>query len=174
MRIFLTAAMVFAAIPAMADTQHCAALHARAPEQMADLPRTGWESYEAQNPGLGFGAQYRNAGTTLSVFYYDAGFHQIGPEHVDANFHGAMRDLTSVLQGQGLTLGEMLHYRVDSPGFFLNHLALGQDSSGRMQAVALGQNGNCIVKLRVTAPVSADQALPFFETIAAQLNASLP
>lgn len=172
MRHFL-ALLLVATAPAQADTAHCAALHARAPEQIAGLPLTELASYETEHPGLGFGAQYEGPTGRLSIFYYDAGLARVEAAHVEMNFRHAMGDLSSVLRSQGLTLGGMVHYTITDPTYFVQHLGLVEDSSGRMQYVALGQHGNCMIKLRLTAPVGPDP-LGLFETLARPIATTLP
>jgi hypothetical protein len=155
MRVLALVAVLATATPAMADQARCTALFEAMPERLGPFELTEADSYD--DPALGYYAQYDAAdGSWITVFLFDGGQARVDGGLVGAYFEGAIGDIEEGHRRKGHTGARDLG-RFD-PGF-APVLSLGfavtsdgPDVTGQRDRLAMGQSGDCMVKLRHTAP----------------------
>ncbi|WP_298855242.1 hypothetical protein [uncultured Ruegeria sp.] len=155
---------------ALADVQSCKNLFDRAPQVFGDLNQVGSNEYESEHPGLGYSAIFADPSSKITVFFYDERQKNISAEMALESFKQAARDIASVAERRGTTLGEIKAYQVRDASQVLPLRAEVETSDGVSELLAVGVVDDCIVKLRFTAQFPMEKAQVWMQVLTDYVN----
>jgi hypothetical protein len=170
----VAAALSCAAGPAPADDARCQALAEAAPRTLAGHRQVRATAYPQRE--LGFATQYQGpAGAQATIYFFDAGRATVDANLVRAAFASARGDIDKVNPDRGVTgPRDLRDVRLKlAPALELAHMRSG-DAQGRMvrDYLAVGQSGDCLVKMRYTVALDTPAADAAFLAFAAALAAA--
>ncbi len=166
----LTITFSLLAAPAFADLKSCQHLYEIAPRVLSDLNQVGSAQYEDEHPGLGYSVSFADPSSKLTLFFYDLQHKVIPPDAALESFKQSARDIVTVTGQRGAELGEINAYEMRDTSQVLPLRAEAESSDGFAEMLALGVVDNCIVKMRLTAQFSLDEAKVWVKAIADYLN----
>ena len=133
---------------AAADPATCKSLADRLPGRLVFADRVSRTTYEDDQPGYGYGVQYRATGQVLTVFFYD-----LGRAHFSAASQREILD-TSIdaaadsLGDGGFRLNTLDRGQRDGA---VHYTAQGTDTADFAQFFGAGAVDGCFLKIRYTA-----------------------
>ncbi|MCB1336376.1 MAG: hypothetical protein KDK10_02590 [Maritimibacter sp.] len=161
----VTALFLLLGTNAAADPSVCWALRETLPEKIMEFDLGQKEDHEDDRPGFGYSAHYDGADATLTADFFDLGKTAFGGEDSRELLEASLLAIMLEYEGNGGTYEPETVTGLGDPDFLFDYIALGDDSFGRAQFVAVAALQACMLRLRYSGPAGQDSASHFLDAM---------
>ncbi len=163
----ITALFLLLASNAAADPAVCRTLCEKLPATFGAFDLGLKEDHEDDHPGIGYSAHYDGAEATLTADFFDLGKTEFGEDDSLELLKASVLAIAFEYDRNGGTFQPETVTGLDDPDFLFDFIALGDDSFGRGQFVAVAATEGCMLRLRYSGPAGQESARDFLDAMGA-------
>jgi len=166
---------VFLAFPnlAAADPAVCIALRDSMPDAIGSLDATEKHDFEAEQPGLGYSAGFVSDSRFLTAYFSDFGKPSFDEHFLAELLKTSIVGIEVRLKSVPASFELLKAFQFEREDLLFRYFAIGKDSLGNGQFIAIGVLGDCIVKLRYTDSALPEQSTDTFLAMTAAVDDAL-